>query len=179
MIKSKLLLLFISLLFILPQQVEAKSKKKRKASEKDHPNYQYYENDSEYRQGKAERMSGILLTSIGGGVGGGVLGIGILWNSCLGSTGDTLDKCKKNARAVMVVGAIATGVSLGLGIPKISVGRQTMNNAKDRIDRQYPVKNEPDSGDEASAVGGAGFQLASGPWYQDYNISMRVFNREF
>lgn len=177
--KSNALLLFMALLFALPQQAEAKSKKKKKPNEKDHPNYQHYEDDSEYREGKAKRLSGILLTSIGGGVGGGVLGVGILWNSCWGSTGDTLDKCKKNARATMAVGAIATAASLGFGIPMISVGRATMNDAKDRIDRKYPVKVAPDSGDETSVGGDASFHLASGPWYQDYSISMRVFNREF
>lgn len=180
MIRSKAMLLFLAFLFVLPQQAEARSKEKKKSREKNQPNYQHYEDDDEYRAGKAKRLTGVLLTSIGGSVGGAVLIGGILWNSCIGAADDTLATCKRNAKQTMAIGAVTTALSLGFGIPMITVGKVEMNDAKDRIDRKYPEKESEENGDEASSRRSSGFRLASGgSMFNNYSIAVRVLNLQF
>lgn len=180
MSKAKIWMLLFTFLVFLPQQAEARAKKKKRPSEKDHPNYQHYIEDDEFLAARSKRLAGILITSIGGGVGGGVLIGGILWNTCMGAHGDTLDTCRRNARVTMALGAIATGASLSVGIPMISVGREGMDDAKQRIDGKYPVKEQEESGGEASRSHGPDNRMASsGSMFQDYSLAVRVLNLQF
>lgn len=123
--------------------------KPKKAKDKDHPNNERYLADEEYLAGRDKRRTGILLTSIGGGVGGVMLVGGFFWYMCMGASEEQKPKCQRNAGTAMGVGAVVTGGSLGVGIPFIVSGRQSMRAAQSRIDGEFPVKEEPAGEPEA------------------------------
>ena len=167
-------------LFLSSFDAYARSKPK-KVREKDHPNYERYINDDDFREGRAKRLSGILLSSIGGGTGAAAFIIGILWNSCYGASEKDRPTCQRNARNTMAAGLVVGGASLGFGIPMISVGGEKMSEARRRIDEKFPVREEKQSDKNE-----AGFQKSSRdllarnkPFYEDFCIALRVLNLEF
>lgn len=155
--------------------------KPKKVRDKDHPNYERYLNDEEFRAGRSKRLSGILLSSIGGGTGAAAFIIGVLWNSCYGASDKDLPTCKTNARNTMAAGLLVGGASLGFGIPLISVGGVKMGEARRRINEKYPVKEEKETeGDEAYFQRNASALVASNrSFHEDLSVSLRVLNLEF
>jgi len=157
--------------------------KPKKVRDKDHPNYSRYQSDEEFRAGRSTRLTGILLSSIGGGTGAGAFIVGVLWNSCIGASGDVLATCRRNASTMMAAGVLVGGASLGVGIPMISVGAVKMGDARRRIDQEHPIKEDESNakeGNEAFLNYGSAI-LASHPkhFYDDLGISLRVLNVEF
>lgn len=144
-------------------------KRKKKNRDRDHPNYQRYLDDEEYGSGRSIRIAGILLASIGGGVGGSLLLTGVLWNSCWGATTEQRPKCQRNARTAMAVGGLATVGSLGSGIPMIIIGNKKMSNARRRINTEFPTDAEI-----AGVKKETGNNLFGG-----YSLAVRVLNVEF
>lgn len=173
--------LFSLAVLLNPYDAFARTKPK-KVREKDHPNYEKYQNDEEFREGKSKRLSGILLSSIGGGTGAAAFIIGVLWNSCYGASDKDRPTCKTNARNTMAAGLVVGGASLGFGIPMISVGGVKMGEARRRIDEKYPVKEEKetDDGDEAYWNQSEDAMVASNnPFYEDLSLSVRILNLQF
>ncbi len=154
--------------------------KPKKVREKDHPNYERYQSDEEFRDGKSKRLSGILLSSIGGGTGAAAFIIGVLWNSCWGATEKDRQICKTNARNTMAAGVLVGGASLGFGIPLISVGGVKMGEARRRIDNKYPVNGEKETeGDKAYfQQSDSNLVVSNRQFYKNLSISLRVLNLE-
>jgi len=155
--------------------------KQKKFRLKDHPNYIKYQDDEEFRQGRSTRLTGILLTSIGGGVGGAAFLVGVLWNTCIGSSDEVRTTCQRNSRYMMGAGALVGGASLGAGIPMISVGAVKMGNARRKIDEAFPV-NETTNGEvnEASVQNGNNLSAIGGKGVsENFSVAVRVLNYQF
>ncbi len=140
-----------------------------------------YQSDDEFREGKSKRLSGILLSSIGGGTGALAFLVGVLWNSCYGASEKDLPTCKRNAKNTMGAGLLVAGASLGFGIPMISVGAGKIGEARSRIDQKYPVKesSEPEGDEAYFNQGGAMVTASHKPLYEDLSLSVRVLNLQF
>lgn len=167
-----ILVIFCALSVLLSSSAVVAKEKRKKPREKDHPNYERYLADEEFRSGRSSRLAGILTASIGGGVGGGILIVGMLWNSCLGAGDDQLSRCKTNARNTMVAGGVVTAASLGTGIPLIVIGGEKMGQARRRIDQEFPVKSEAEKKPPEEAKTFA--HPAEG-----LSLAVRVLNLEF
>jgi hypothetical protein len=167
-------------LFLCSFDAFARSKPK-KVREKDHPNYERYINDDEFREGRSKRLSGILLSSIGGGTGAAAFIIGILWNSCYGASEKDRPTCQRNARNTMGAGLLVGGASLGFGIPMISAGGEKIGEARRRIDEKYPVREEKQSDRNEANLQKSdhGMLVSAKPFYEDFSISVRFLNLEF
>lgn len=176
-----LMTIILSFCFLLNSYDAFGRTKPKKVRDRDHPNYQKYLNDEEFRAGRANRLTGILLSSIGGGFGAAAFIVGVLWNSCYGASDKELSTCKRNARDTMAAGVLVSGASLGFGIPLISVGGTKMGNARSRIDEANPIKeSNDDKGNEASLNYGRQTLLAhQGSFTEDFSFSVRVLNLQF
>jgi hypothetical protein len=177
----KLVVTIIFSLSLLLNSYDALARTKpKKMREKDHPNYQKYLNDEEFRSGRTTRITGILLSSIGGGTGAAAFIVGVLWNSCYGASDKDLSTCKRNARNTMAAGILVGGASLGVGIPMISVGGTKMGSARSRIDEAHPIKEtNEDEGNEASLNYGSQTLAQQRLLTDDLSFSVRVLNLQF
>lgn len=92
-----------------------------------------YRADPEWQSGRSRRLAGILLTSIGGGVGlglGALAGIG--WLGC-SVTNDVYHDSNCSGWAIAsVTGFVLLGVSLAAGIPLIVSGNNQMKQVQYR-----------------------------------------------
>jgi hypothetical protein len=175
-LNRQLVIICAVIIGLSPVTAFGKSKKK-KEREKDHPNYERYMADEEYRSGRSNRIAGLLVSSIVGGIGGGILVGGLLWNACMGASEEDTPKCKRNARGVMLTGVVVAGAGLGTGIPLVSVGSDKMSSARRRIDAEFPVKDtdqDSDADDEKEEEAGRRGSALDG-----MTLAVRVLNLEF
>lgn len=79
----------------------------------------------EFRSGKRRRLAGILVTSIGTGLGAVVTSMGLLLRTSCGLYG-----CSDSGDGIIVGGLIGMGVSLAVGIPLWVSGQRQVNEAR-------------------------------------------------
>jgi len=90
-----------------------------------HPGLVHFKDLPEYRSGRAQRLSGILITSIGTGLSVLSISIGamLIDNNWYGNDKDA-------GGGFVLGGLIGAGVSLGLGIPLWISGQSKINAAR-------------------------------------------------
>jgi len=89
------------------------------------PGTVHYKQLPEYQVGRSRRLSGILLTSIGGGVSLLSVSIGAMLRG-----GCFYESCSDASDYFLVGGLIGLGVSLGVGLPLWVSGQRKINAAR-------------------------------------------------